>query len=71
MHPTVKRCRPFLAAGARLNAHGVGDPFDDIAKTYLFLFDKAGETNTMRLPFHATYWFFLFLGVHGFLDSTI
>jgi hypothetical protein len=69
-HPTVKRCRPFLAAGARLNAHHVGDSFYDIAKTYLFLFDKAGESNTMRLPF-SFICFFLLFGAHRFVNSAL
>ena len=41
-HPTVKRCRPFFAAGARLYTHFVGDLLYNIAEAYLFLFDEAG-----------------------------
>jgi hypothetical protein len=61
-HSAVKRSGPFLTARARFDSHCVRDLFYRIAKTYLFLFDEAGETNAIGLPLGFTFcWFFFSL----------
>jgi hypothetical protein len=52
MHPSVERGRAFFTTGARFDSHRVRDSFDDVAETYLFLFNETGETNAMRLTFN-------------------
>ena len=69
MHPTVKHCRPFFAAGTGLDAHCVSNSFDGVAETYFFLFDETGEPNAMRPAFSFACWFFLLLGPHGSHNS--
>jgi hypothetical protein len=67
MHPAVKRGRPFFATGTWFDSHRVRNSFDDIAQTYLFLFDETRETNTMNLVRSCAWWFFLLFATHSFV----
>ena len=40
----------------------------NVAETYLFLFDEAGEANAMRLAFSFACWFFLLLAAHNLIN---
>jgi hypothetical protein len=71
MHPAVERGCPLFAAGTGFDSHRVRDFLNHIAQTYLLIFDEPGEANAMRLVLDFAYRYFLFLGVHGSLDSTV